>query len=311
LRNDTNKPPASMMQAYAEIDLKALAANNPSGRPSARQRREAKAMARDRLEQEAKDGRFIKRKAIDMLWHNSTKEFWAGTTSAGFLERTEFLFGNTFGRKLSPLNAHTLALRYADDRAIDDLSPSRFDSPDFAAELAWEPDEMSRKFLGNEFLTWLWWHAEEEGDTVTVSDDSEVAYMFAGKLRLDCSRGQTGNEEFASTNPTRLPEARRGIQSGKLPRKAGLVLVRHDQQYHLTLQAETFAVTGCKLPKLEEEEASARRIERVGHIRHLLETLDFLYGKFIGIRVSDAWKPVEKRMAAWLRGDTEKRREAS
>jgi hypothetical protein len=31
------------------------------------------------------------------------------------------------------------------------------------------------------------------------------------------------------------PEARRAIQSGKLPRKVGLTVVRHDQQYELTL----------------------------------------------------------------------------
>jgi len=49
--------------------------------------------------------------------------------------------------------------------------------------------------------------------------------------------------------PTRLLEARRAVPAGKLPRQAGLILARHDQQYELTLQAETMAVGGAKLQR--------------------------------------------------------------
>ena len=38
-----------------------------------------------------------------------------------------------------------------------------------------------------------------------------------------------------------LPEALRAIQAGKLPRKMGLTLVRHDHSYELALQAESLA----------------------------------------------------------------------
>jgi hypothetical protein len=41
---------------------------------------------------------------------------------------------------------------------------------------------------------------------------------------------------------------------GKLPRKAGLILVRHGEQYELTLQAETFAVSGAKIQVDEDAE---------------------------------------------------------
>ena len=78
--------------------------------------------------------------------------------------------------------------------------------------------------------------------------------MLARTLTLECPRGQTGSESITSDGPTRLPEARRAIQAGKLPRKAGLTLVRHEQQYELTLQAETLAVGG--------REAAGRRRPR-------------------------------------------------
>src|ERR1700680_421826 len=52
LRVDSQKVPADLLRAYTQIELQALTAGNPSGLPSARQKREARATARDRLEAE-------------------------------------------------------------------------------------------------------------------------------------------------------------------------------------------------------------------------------------------------------------------
>src|SRR4051794_12432438 len=68
LRTDTLKLPSDLLRAYTAIDLAALAKSNPSGHASARQKREAKESARDRLEQEAKDGRYTKRKTVEVVW---------------------------------------------------------------------------------------------------------------------------------------------------------------------------------------------------------------------------------------------------
>src|SRR5205823_7553765 len=132
------------------------------------------------------------------------------------------------------------------------LSPSR---------VAWVPDEAGRDFLGNEYLLWLW-HKLDESDTVALADGSEATLMLTRTLVLECPRGQTGRESIASDAPARLPEARRAVQAGKLPRKAGLTVVRHDQQYELTLQGETLAVSGARLPAPEASDDRARLEER-------------------------------------------------
>src|SRR5436309_9003489 len=50
LRLDTQKLPADLLRAYARAELQALAAENPSGRPSLKQKKEAREAARQRLE---------------------------------------------------------------------------------------------------------------------------------------------------------------------------------------------------------------------------------------------------------------------
>jgi hypothetical protein len=133
--------------------------------------------------------------------------------------------------------------------------------------------------------------------------------MIARSLTLECPRGQTGHETISHEGPSRLPEAKRAIESGKLPRKLGLTLVRHDQQYELSLQAETLAVGAAKFPNPEDEglDANGKRFARVGQLRHLIETLDLLYDAFGQQRFGKAWTDTLPRMQRWLTRGEERR----
>jgi len=314
LRVDTFKIPSDLLRAYFQIELQALAATNPSGLPSSRQKKEARQVARERLEEEAKDGRFLKRKAVPVLWDGQSNELLAGTTSVTLLDRLHTLFQSTFGMDFEPLSAGRQAFLLAEPRQqtrrVDDATPSPFVPGVSPSQLAWVPDEAGRDFLGNEFLVWLWFMLDAESDTLPLSDGSEAAVMLARTLVLECPRGQTGRQSLTSEGPARLPEARRALQAGKLPRKAGLIVVRHDQQYEFTLQAETLAVSGAKLPAPEASEERARLEERITQLRHLLETLDLLYDAFGRQRVSDEWSKQLPRIQKWLQRDDLRRRTA-
>jgi hypothetical protein len=286
------------------VELQALAAGNPSGHPSTRQKREARANARERLEAEAADGRYLRRKAYPILWDGLSNELLVGTTSATALDRLHTLFKHTFGEGFERRGAGERAFRLAElrqqTRGADDATPSAFVPGVSPAAVAWLPDEASRDFLGNEFLLWLWYKLDDDTDTLGLSDGSEAAVMLARSLVLECPRGQTGRESIYSDGPGRLPEARRAIKAGKLPRQAGLILARQDQQYELTLHAETLAVTGTKLPALEEGEGRARLEERVSQLRHLQETLDLLYDAFGRLRLGGEWPKELAKVQKWL-----------
>lgn len=304
LRIDIDKIPSDLMRAYYQVELEAAAAANPSGRPSARQKRQAKESARELLEQMAKDGRFRRRKAIEVLWDAQANELLFGTTASNSIDQLFSLFEQTFDRKLEQVTAGKQAYALAEARAlsrnVDDAQPTVYLPGLSPTELAWVLDETSRDFLGNEFLLWLWWTLDVESDTLKLADGSEATAMLARTLTLECPRGQTGRESISSDGPTRLPEAKRAIQSGKLPRKVGITVVRHDQQYELTLHAETLSVSGAKLPTVEGDELRVRLEERVNQIRHLLETLDLLYDAFVQHRCTSAWSETTRRMQKWL-----------
>jgi hypothetical protein len=305
LRIDEHKIPGDLLRAYFQVELEGLAAQNPSGLPSGRQKREARMLAKERLEEEAKDGRYLRRKAIPLLWDAPSGELIVASTSVTAIDRLHTLFKQTFDRGLEPLGAGRQAFAIAEtsghSRGVDDAVPTAF-VPGQTHAVAWTPDETDRDFLGNEFLLWLWHYLENESDTLTLGDQSEVAVMLARTLVLECPRGQTGRESISSDGPTKLPEALRAIQAGKLPRKAGLTCMRHDDQYEFTLHAESLAVTSARLPPPEAEDDRARQEERVTQLRALLETLDLLYAAFLQRRLGDEWSKESAKMKKWLRG---------
>ena len=306
LRVDTDKLPGDLLRAYYAVELKALSKNNPSGFASARQKREAKEIARERLEQEAKDGRYKKRKCVPVLWDRQSNEVLFGATSLTQVDRLCSLFETTFGMSLECVTAGRRAYQLSEvgarTRMVDDSAPSAFVPNVTPSDVAWIADESSRDFIGNEFFLWLWYYTDVDSDTIKLADNSEVTLMLARTLNLECPRGVTGHETISHEGPTRLPEARRAIQSGKLPRKMGLTLVRHGEQYELTLHAETLGVGGAKLPPPDEgADARGKLDDRANQLRALIETLDLLYNAFCEKRFGKDWEAELNGMQKWLK----------
>jgi len=305
IRVDTDKIPGSLLRAYTRIETDARAAGNPSGYPTKAQRQEAKEAAKIRAEAEAADGRFRKMAHYPILWDVRSNVLYAGATSVSILDRLAGLFRETFDRTLEPITAGSLAQAQADERgegrAVEDNGPVAFSAEGVGRTVAWtDSDASSRDFWGNEFLLWLWHRLQHDGDTIDLPDGSDVTVMLAKTLVLDCPRGETGRDQLTNEGPARLPEALRALQAGKLPRRAGLIVVRHGLQYELTLQAETLAVSGAALPKAEGRGPHEVHWARVDSLRHLVETLDLLYDAYGRRRVGPDWTGDLGRIRTWL-----------
>jgi hypothetical protein len=310
LRIDADKIPPALLRAYTQIETDARARANPSGVATKGQKQEAKEAALIRALAEAADGRFRRLSHFPVLWDGLTGTLYAGTTSTPVLERLGALFRETFGRDLEPISAGSLAasMEFNDsslagpglDRGLLSLAG---DTSIEASNVAWAADDPTNLVhLGNEFLVWAW-HAVQNGhDTIALSDGSEVTVMLARTLMLDCPRGETGRDQLTDDAPARLPEALRALQAGKLPRKAGLILVRHGAQYELTLQAETMSVSGAVLPRPEDDGISAQelRLARLESLRQLTRTLDLLFAAYLLRRTGATWSEERDRIRRWL-----------
>lgn len=306
MRIDSNKIPGDLLKAYTALELATLAAENPSGHPNRQQRLQAKENAQQQCEAESKTGKFRKMKQFPILWDARNNLVYFGATNANAIDRFVGLFKEAFGRTLTRISsgslAHEKASSRGQSRAVEDLAPSVFTGPNRSVTIQWVANQFgSRDFLGNEFLLWLWWVLDTQSDTITLPDQSQATCMIHKTLTLECPDGETGKETISSEAPAKLPEAKRALLAGKLPRKAGLIVVRHDEQYDLTLQAETLSVGSASLPKYEGDPGRPELEDRVDRLRHLSDTIDLLFDAFCRRRLGSQWVDELRQIRDWLK----------
>lgn len=308
MRVDTNRVPGELKKAYQMLEEEALAAGNPSGFISKNQRRDAKETVRTKVEKELKSGRFRRSKLLPVLWDFPGQTLYCNASSS-MQEKLLTLFERSFGLQLEPLTAGSMALRLLEDkgkrRDYEDFRPTRFVSgPEGEGQQPEYPwvakGPQPKDFLGNEFLLWLWHEADAKHGTIKT-DDGEVAIVLDKQLDLDCAYGQSGKDSLRGDGPTRMPEARDALRSGKLPRRAGMVMEHGGVQYTLTLSAEALAIGSAKLPDVEEaEDARVLFEERIAMLRNLSKGIDALFGAFVKLRASAAWEGQVAGIRQWI-----------
>ena len=157
-----------------------------------------------------------------------------------------------------------------------------------------------KDFLGNEYLLWLWHEAEARNGTIDT-DHGAVTVFIDKSLDLDCAYGQTGKDSLRGDGPSRMPEARDALRTGKLPRKAGLILDVKKQQFNLTLGGDSLSVSGAKLPEVEDAESPRVLFEeRVSLLRDLCKTLDGMYETFLKLRTTAGWEGQTSAIKRWI-----------
>lgn len=308
IRVDTNRVPAELRLAYKMMEEDAVAATNPSGFISKKQKKDVREGLARKLDEEIRSGKFRRGKLTPLLWDLRSEAVYS-PASAATAEKLMELFERSFKLELRPLSAGSLAEKILSShgrrRDYEDLRPTRFVLGDGGEgqypEYPWMAKGAQPKdFLGNEFLLWLW-HETDRNDGAIKTESGEMTLFIDKSLDLDCAYGQTGRDSLRGAGPSRMPEARDALRTGKLPRKMGLVFDVAGQQFTLTLNAETLGMTGARLPEVQEAD-SPRVIfeERITMLRDLWKGIDAMYEAFLKRRTSGGWESQITAMRKWI-----------
>lgn len=293
-RLDTNKVPAEIKRAYVALEEKG---DEPADRKA---RRKAKEAAGQRIEQDLLSGKYRRSRMTPVLWDTDHSRLYAAVSSQK-REQLQELFERTHGVKPEPLTPGLLARIHLEarglSRAYEELRPTKFfngQHPNEPAEYPWAPKgENAKDWLGNEFVMWLWAMSFESEITLGRRG---IVVAFDRSLDLDCVFGDSGKAGLRFERPTEMAEARDALMSGKVVRKAAIVLGFEGGLYSLSLNADDLSVSGLKLPEVPDA-ASPRVLfeERIGLLRSFAATLDGLFTAFIDLRVTSDWHQLVDR----------------
>jgi hypothetical protein len=303
VRIDTNQVPAVIRQAWLQMELAGLAKDSPSGVPTKTQKKEAKEAVAQRCEVEAASGKYRKMQTFPLLWDYGQELLYFGGSVGTASGLCMDLIERSFGVELRHVSAGAIAQNWAvsADRyaELDDLRPANFVPHLTHSEHAWaNQHSKAPDFLGNEFLLWLWWKLENETDTITLPDQTDITVMLNKTMTLECPCGESGKETITAESPVKLPEALQAARTGKLPRKSGMTIIREGRQFDLVLQAETFGISGAKIHLEDDEEFEDD--DRIDAIRLLDESVDLLFHAFCDLRTGATWGHHLNQISQWL-----------
>jgi hypothetical protein len=147
-----------------------------------------------------------------------------------------------------------------------------------------------KQFLGQEFLTWLWYSSETE-QTIILQDGREATIMMGDVMVLGPAMGADGTRITVKGREFSLAEAREGLRRGKLLESLRFGLAMEEGDYWLTLKAADLGFTSVKLPPIssggdEPMEQDAIMLERVHLLGLLMGAVEELFGRYLQGRLA-------------------------
>jgi hypothetical protein len=187
-----------------------------------------------------------------------------------------------------------------------------------------------RRFVGREFLLWLWFESELLDATVDTRAHGSFGLWLEKRMLLSAGKQST---RITAPSPGLGREAKEALLAGQLPESAGIRIAREDDETGFQFNAERFAIAGLKLntvldqaPEPEQADLVAelknqgrgRRktkqrdddldyekfYERMRLTQQIEALVEALYQDFLALRLSDAWaRDVVPRLQAWAQGE--------
>ncbi len=165
-----------------------------------------------------------------------------------------------------------------------------------------------KRFVGQEFLAWLWFKSEQRGGYIEIPEQGDVLVVFEKHMSLEYGEGDAHEKVICRGLQTELREARAGLALGKKPEQARLRLGVGEYEFGVTLTAATLEFRNVRLPKTvatadeqdDAESVEGRILERIGLFETVAALVDALFNRYIILRTSDQWPAESRQIRAWI-----------
>jgi hypothetical protein len=163
----------------------------------------------------------------------------------------------------------------------------------------------TRRFLGNEFLLWLWFKSECFEAQLHTDEHDTLEVWIDDALTLEAYLAETERNTISGGSPAYSPEAKTALRHGKRPTKAKLGVVKEGREWTFTLKAEDLSFSGVKIPALLSREEEEQFYERMFLLEELEQIVATLYQEFLTIRLDvPTWNEVMlPALKEWVQRD--------
>lgn len=155
------------------------------------------------------------------------------------------------------------------------------------------------RFLGEEFLLWLWMKGLVDGGLSGHEGDLSCCFVDDAVL-LASERGDVKEVSLRKGNPAESREAFEALSRGMRPARAKLRLLSGDMEWTFTLNAATLDLQALKLPPTSSKDPLGRMADRLFLMEEGSNHLERRFSAFLRSRTGDPGA-LQERMRDWVR----------
>jgi len=149
------------------------------------------------------------------------------------------------------------------------------------------------KFLGNEFLTWLWFIVENDIERLKKIEKDLVYLNIGNRIVLENKINDAVETITILGDDAGLEEGIISLGKGAVVTEINLLYKSGNNEWRFTIKGESMNISNLKIPETaiveSSEEIEGMVLEKAYLYEKATELIDNLFKEFIKLRVSGKW----------------------
>ena len=150
------------------------------------------------------------------------------------------------------------------------------------------------KFLGNEFLTWLWFMIETDQNRLRRYDPDLVSLNIGSRLVLENTHNNAKETVTIKGEDANLEEGLLALKKGAVVTEIHLSYKTGAQHWQFSLKGESLNISNLKLPETgpveTPEDLESVVIEKAYLVEKVIGLINNLFSHFVKLRLSNKWR---------------------
>jgi hypothetical protein len=161
------------------------------------------------------------------------------------------------------------------------------------------------RFLGNEFLTWLWYTLENRSEQL-VKINADLSTLEIGNRMVLENRRSEGLETITiKGDDAGLEEGLLALKKGALVTEMNLIYRSGDNTWQFNLKGESLNISSFKTPETAatqtKEDIEGAVLEKIFLYEKVILFIEAAFRHFVHLRISEDWdKKMITQLKQWI-----------
>jgi len=161
------------------------------------------------------------------------------------------------------------------------------------------------RFLGNEFLTWLWYTLENRSAQLVEIDADLSALEIGNRMVLENHRSEGLETITIKGDDAGLEEGLLALKKGALVTEMNLIYRSGDNTWQFNIKGESLNLSSFKTPETAvtqtKEDIEGAVLEKIFLYEKVILFIEGAFRHFVRLRISEDWdKSIITQMKQWI-----------